>query len=331
MGTDPIEHPDSSDPEDISGFSESAVLYTYVEQLRDVSLLRFLYAFMETAPQVIIQLYILLEKVMTNSMQKSPSPISGNMNNFLNATSSDFSTINTLDSDADAMKLFVSRTVDHPATQIIKVVITLMGLTIALVGYNSDLRNAKGRDLPLPGFICQILYRFCVITSRILVFVFFLRTFEWYVFVVVFLSTWFLMVGWVVRSKWTFFSKGNQHINQVLDLLLKLLLGYVYVFCYIATHDGSQFWQMVVYYGFFYLENTVLLILCVALGKDTGDLEVVSVVAVSLVLMVCGVVFLYVYYEYFHPKNFRTVGKRRGLFERELSVEVPRDKGQAMS
>merc|ERR1711962_594896 len=76
---DSIKSPDSSEPEDItSGTSESTVLYTYVEQLRDVSLLRFLYSFMETVPQVIIQLYILLEKVM-KTRPKTPSV---DLNNF---------------------------------------------------------------------------------------------------------------------------------------------------------------------------------------------------------------------------------------------------------
>ena len=274
----------------------------FLEQRRDVGLLGLFYSFLESGPQVTLQLFILLHKLTTNFQEVDTTGMPNTT-----ASGSNLVVLNTYTTTTTTTNTF-RQFMDHPATQIIKIVISLTGLTVALVGYNSSLRNSVNRPLSKCGWLAQAVYRFCVITSRILAFALFFRCVTWYCSVAVFLVIWILMICMVWVSGWDFFTIGNIHWNRVLIALCKFWMGFVYVFCYIATEDGSQFWFMCIYYCFFYVVNIVLMVVAVVLNDGALNSVEYTSLAVCGVLMVLGILFLSVYYLCVHPTRNREEG-----------------------
>ena len=277
----------------------------FLEQRRDVGLLGLFYSFLESGPQVTLQLFILLHKLTTNFQEE----VDTTGTPYTTASGSNLVVLNTYTTTATTATNTFRQFMDHPATQIIKIVISLAGLTVALVGYNSNLRNSVNRPLSKWGWVSQAVYRFCIITSRILAFALFFRCVAWYWSVAVFLVIWILMICMVWISGWDYFTTGNKHWNRILGVMSKFWIGFVYVFCYIATEDGSQFWFMCIYYCFFYVVNVVLMVVAGVLNDGALNMVEYTSLAVCVVLMVLGIVFLSVYYQCVHPSRNREEGK----------------------
>ena len=233
----------------------------YLENWRDVSMLRFLYAFLETGPQVTIQLYILL----TFKLDLPDAII----------------------------------TQKHAIT-IIKIIASVASLSVSMVAYNDDLRATQGEGLSIIGWFFQILYRNLIIASRILIIVLFTTEFKLVVLPVLFCH-WMLMIYWVKKDETKFFTKKDGRYNGCFEILFKILMGFIYIFCYITTKDGSTVISQIIYYLLLYLENISMMIAWTMLNDRNLDSFEITAVCVVFLAMILGIVFMLIYYKHFHP------------------------------
>ena len=231
-------------------------------------MLRFLYAFLETGPQVTIQLYVLLAFQQSNTG--------------------------------------ASMSEKHAVTML-KILATVGSLSLSMVTYNDDLRMSEGDELSIPGFVVQIFYRLLIIASRILTLVIFTTAFKFYVLIIL-IAHWVLMAIWVHLDKTAFFTNAAGKFNKCFEIIFQILMGFIYMYCYITTVPGPTLVKQTIYYLLFYFENIIMLVLWIWFNEREFDTFEVSAITTILLTMILGIVFMLLYYKYFHPNT-----KREGL------------------
>ena len=256
----------------------------YLVNWRDVSMLRFIYAFLESCPQATLQLYIIVDHIVNNS-----------------------------NGEVRHQHMF----------SIIKLIVSFGAIAVGIVSYNSDLRDSVGKGLSIPGYITQCLYRILLLASRVVVFVLFAMEYKLLVFAVMFVQ-WLLMLVWVRLDGFVFFKKEKACCNNTCENTFQMILGYIYVFSYIATRDGSTALRQMAYYILFHGENTCLML--VWIYSRTGFRRSLNMFELSAVLFVAsvslvGASFHALYYRCFHPSLDR-IKERRTLKESEVEALI---------
>lgn len=107
------------------------------------------------------------------------------------------------------------------------------------------------------------------------------------------------------RPKFTRSSLGN--------FLFCLVLGVVYIFTYISVRDAPTRYKYLLYYVFCSMENVI----CIAIFILNASTDLVSIAylfyplcAMALSFYYIGIVFMIIYYLYFHPRITARTSKR---------------------
>ena len=255
----------------------------YLESWRDVTLLRLFECFLESAPQVVLQLYIL-------------------------------------------SKLGRRITISEDWVTITAVTLSIGSIGWSMVSYSHALRLCnKRRGFSFCGYTFQVIYRLSMISSRIAALTLFTTEFGWFVILVVFIH-WFFMIVWLTWEGTEFCSHPNHLCKLSLERLFAIVMGIVYVFCFINIKEGTTRFRIMIYYLIFFVENSLLVAVWYPTRSQVGILEIGSIVFTWGGFLV-GILSMLAYYKFFHPKQDITEGwcncctKENSEEESSMSIE----------
>ncbi|XP_075057323.1 XK-related protein 5 isoform X2 [Mixophyes fleayi] len=187
----------------------------------------------------------------------------------------------------------------------------LLSVSWALVSFSHFLCILRPGHLCLPwaSVLCQLLWRMGMVGTRAMALAAFARVYHFWVFAVG-------GAHWLVMSFWLVAQQTDVISRPCYWRLFNILLGAVYVFCFINVRDGPSRYRIAIFYVTMLLENCILLLL----ATDFLQGAVWSNVKLSVAVMsgfFIGCVAIIIYYTLLHPKSteisqsFKKVGATR--------------------
>ncbi|KAM8953279.1 XK-related protein 5 [Pelodytes ibericus] len=175
--------------------------------------------------------------------------------------------------------------------------VSLLSLSWALVSYSRFLCLLKPGHLSMPwaSLLCQLLWRMGMIGTRAMSLVVFARVYHFWVFAVA-------GAHWLVMSFWLVAQQTDVVSRPCHWRLFNVVLGAVYVFCFINVKSGHSRYRVAIFYVVMLLENSILLLLATDFLQEALWSNVKLSVAVMSGFLI-GSAALIVYYTLLHPKS----------------------------
>ncbi|KAK7075646.1 hypothetical protein SK128_011290 [Halocaridina rubra] len=258
---------------------------------RDTSMLDMMHSFLQDAPQLMFQIYILY---------RSPEIITG---------SSSFTTTTI-------------------AVQIWKIFLGVTAISWSLVSYQDELRRSvPGKDkLTCGATIVCLIWRAAMIASRVLAIASFAsiyqeegdsstlfalprRNYDGHITVsfpivtaVVLAVHWLLMTAWIHAQGTNFCAADDGRRRSFLEFFYNFTMGFVHIFCYINVKDTPSRRRMLFFYTITLIENTAMITVWYIIEEVTYDewFQVIMIFTIE-VLWVLGICSLIGYYAFLHP------------------------------
>lgn len=241
----------------------------------DLSMLRLLEAFLESVPQLLLQLYIALDRQECSLIQCKTSHV------------------------FPSCHKFASISFTHPSFADLGMTISFMNAAWALVDYRRCLRRSLPDLKEMPSgvpTVVYLLYKLSTITSHVLGYAL-LLIFSTY-------STAALAIVWLVGTVWTHSLHTDFCSSRSLEFLYRAIVGVILTFTFFNVKGQGTRFVMTIYYFFHSLINILSPLL---LGILRPELLTSSVLLFISVLMasgsVLGLVCLVCYYRLLHPKE----------------------------
>ncbi|XP_051025707.1 XK-related protein 5 [Acomys russatus] len=179
----------------------------------------------------------------------------------------------------------------------ISALLSWSSMSWALVSYNCFLGIMKpGHGTVLwAALLCQQLWRMGMLGARVLSLVLFCRVYR----------VWVLVVGgahWLVMTFWLVAQQSDIVESTCHWRLFNLLVGVVYILCYINFWDSPSRSRMASFYLVMLLENSVLLLLATDFLQGAPWTSLWTVVGVLSGFLI-GCASLVIYYSLLHPKS----------------------------
>ncbi|XP_028622202.1 XK-related protein 5 [Grammomys surdaster] len=179
----------------------------------------------------------------------------------------------------------------------ISALLSWFSLSWALVSYNRFLGILKpGHHTMLwAALLCQQLWRMGMLGARVLSLVLFCRVYH----------VWVLVVGgahWLVMTFWLVAQQSDIVESTCHWRLFNLLVGAVFILCYINFWDSPSRSRMASFYLVMLLENSILLLLATDFLQGAPGTSLWTVVGVLSGFLI-GCTSLVIYYSLLHPKS----------------------------
>ncbi|XP_069461839.1 XK-related protein 5 [Ambystoma mexicanum] len=175
--------------------------------------------------------------------------------------------------------------------------LSLLSLSWALVCYSRFMCLLKPGHLYMPwaALLCQLLWRMGMLGTRVMTLAVFARVYHF----------WTLAAAgahWLVMSFW-FASQQTDIISRTCHWkMFNILIGAVYLFCYINFRDGSSRCRVIIFYSVMLIENIILLLLATDFLQEALWSSVWMTLAVMAGFII-GAAALIIYYSLLHPKS----------------------------
>ncbi|XP_013099964.1 XK-related protein 6 [Stomoxys calcitrans] len=157
------------------------------------------------------------------------------------------------------------------------------------------------------GVVLQLCWHFCISVSRTLCISFVASVFPLWTLIACFGHALVFGLATFIMDR-PKFSRSS-----LCNFLFCLVLGIVYIFTYISVRDAPTRYKYLLYYVFCSMENVI----CIAIFTMNASADLVSVAylfyplcAVALSFYYIGIVFMFIYYLYFHPRITARKSKR---------------------
>ncbi|KAM3930827.1 XK-related protein 5 [Leptodactylus fuscus] len=196
------------------------------------------------------------------------------------------------------LQTYIYMTVSPPdGYAVSSALLCLLSLSWALVSFSHFLCLLRPGHLCLPwaSVLCQLLWRMGMIGTRVMALIVFAREYHYWVFAVG-------GAHWLVMSFWLVAQQTDVISTPCYWRLFNVLLGAVYIFCFINVRDGPSRYRVAIFYVIMLLENCILLLL----ATDFLQGAVWSNVKLSVAVMsgfLIGCAALIIYYTLLHPKS----------------------------
>uniref|UniRef100_A0A8C0XDL0 XK-related protein n=1 Tax=Castor canadensis TaxID=51338 RepID=A0A8C0XDL0_CASCN len=185
-------------------------------------------------------------------------------------------------------------------TDIVPGISTLLSwasLSWALVSYTCFLGILKPghHAMPWASLFCQQLWRMGMLGTRILTLVLFYRAYR----------VWVLVVGgahWLVMTFWLVAQQSDIVESTCHWRLFNLVVGAVYILCYLNFWDSPSRNRMVSFYLVMLLEHIILLLLATDFLQEASWTSLWTIAGVLSGFLI-GSVSLVIYYSLLHPKS----------------------------
>ena len=149
------------------------------------------------------------------------------------------------------------------------------------------------------------MWRLGTITSRVLVLVLYSTVYTYWVFLVVTLH-WVTMMLWVLSRYAAFNKTKTEKLSRLQEVGLSIFVSYIHIFCYVNLEEQSTKVKIITFYSIMLVENILLLALWTLGERVTTSVvgwdrdKIFIAVSASFVL---GLVFMVIYYKYFHVRK----------------------------
>ncbi|KAF4518816.1 hypothetical protein B566_EDAN008145 [Ephemera danica] len=233
----------------------------------DAALLRVFECFLEAAPQLVLQMTIIM--IQTANMKLE-----------------------------DVSKLSLSQ-----APQALSILTSLVSIAWSMASYQRSIRFAQDDklNLSIAGSMLHFTWHILIAVSRILSFSVLASVYSLYTGCIA-IGHWLLMVFWLIVWRR---PRGCEGHHFIWTGALCWVLGLVYLFVYISTREGRTRNFYLLYYAVFFLEN--LGMLGAYTSYFLSDDSLVKPIYFSPVLVgasvsfFAGLIAMLVYYGWFHP------------------------------
>jgi hypothetical protein len=255
----------------------------------DIGMLRLIDVFMDSGPQVLLQLYV----ITTQNLNKL------GIGNLVVFTFKDF------------------RTTSLELKQFVSILSSLFSMGYALAGYHRCLRNQQfifcletNKPLPRPmswlSTIMQFLWYLFLIAPRVLAMAIFASTFRSWFFMIMF-THWFIMYFWILRLKTNYCLTSPQDEynarEEIFEKFYNFVCSFIYIFCYFNLKAGRTRLRYLIYYLIFYTENCLFCVSYFFYSTETNFvLKLILMLFVMLGFWV-AITFQIVYYLHCHPSH----------------------------
>ncbi|XP_044727188.1 probable serine/threonine-protein kinase DDB_G0282963 [Chrysoperla carnea] len=229
-------------------------------EVRDLCMLRLMHAFLEAAPMLLLQVYLLV----------CPS------------------------TDLPHSKPFYD-------LNVVSAVLSLFSVCWALASFSKNVRLQNVHRLVLTwlGVIFQFLWRLGTVSARVTSLTMYASLYGYWIFLVIGLH-WFCMFLWLISPKNVF---HGERISKPRKAYLSALIAFVYVFAYVNLQEVNHRQKMVTFYVVMLLENSLLITAWLAGNwyDKPADWYIVPLLVTGLFTI--GLVFMLLYYRYFHVRR----------------------------
>ncbi|XP_031297481.2 XK-related protein 4 [Camelus dromedarius] len=224
-----------------------------VYECADVSMLHLLATFLESAPQLVLQLCII---VQTHSLQ--------------------------------ALQGFTAAA-------------SLVSLAWALASYQKALRDSRDDKKPISymAVVIQFCWHFFTIAARVITFALFASVFQLYFGI-------FIVLHWCIMTFWIVHCETEFCITKWEEIVFDMVVGIIYIFSWFNVKEGRTRCRLFTYYLVILLENTALSALWYLYkAPQIADAFAIPALCVVFSSFLTGVVFMLMYYAFFHPNGPR--------------------------
>nr|XP_055058062.1 XK-related protein 4 [Misgurnus anguillicaudatus] len=248
-----------------SGDNDSWRFYwRMVYEYADVSMLHLLATFLESAPQLVLQLCIIIQ---THKLQ---------------------------------------------AVQGMTAAASLVSLAWALASYQKALRDSRDDKKPISylAVIIQFCWHFFTIAARVVTFALFASVFQLYFGI-------FIVLHWCIMTFWIVHCETEFCITKWEEIVFDMVVGIIYIFSWFNVKEGHTRCRLFIYYFMILLENTALSTLWYLYrSPPSTDAFAVPALCVIFSSFFTGIVFMLMYYAFFHPNGPR-FGRSASLVQLE--------------
>ncbi|XP_050178381.1 XK-related protein 4 [Myiozetetes cayanensis] len=224
-----------------------------VYEYADVSMLHLLATFLESAPQLVLQLCIV---VQTRTLQ---------------------------------------------ALQGLTAAASLVSLAWALASYQKALRDSRDDKKPISymAVIIQFCWHFFTIAARVITFALFASVFQLYFGI-------FIVLHWCIMTFWIVHCETEFCITKWEEIVFDMVVGIIYIFSWFNVKEGRTRCRLFIYYFVILLENTALSVLWYLYkAPQISDAFAIPALCVVFSSFLTGIVFMLMYYAFFHPNGPR--------------------------
>lgn len=122
-------------------------------------------------------------------------------------------------------------------------------------------------------------------------------------------------VHWILMSIWVIFQRTQACNTKCEEFLFSLVLGAIYIFSFFNAKEERTRYKYMIYYGFCFCENTCLIVIWIVYGSGFHHWYFYPAILGHYFAFFMGLMFMTVYYYFFHPSNIQKVkfslGKKR--------------------
>lgn len=185
----------------------------------------------------------------------------------------------------------------------IAAITSLISVVWALVCYSKALRDLRdnARDLPWLGFTCQVLWRGCMITSRVVALVLFASHFKQWMLLAI-AGHWMLMALWLSCQRTQFCIDENGREHPCKEKIFNSIIAFIYIFCFFNTKEGMTRKRIVLYYSVMLVENSLLISMWYP-NRTLNSAMTYASLAIVWGGFVFGVIFMILYYRFYHHSH----------------------------
>lgn len=191
---------------------------------------------------------------------------------------------------------------DITQLNVVSVVFSLFNVCWALASFNKHVRRRNIHKLVLTwlGVISQFVWRLGTVSSRVVVLTVYATLYGHWTLLVISLH-WMCMFLWLISPRNIF---HGEKISWLKKCLFSVIVAFVYIFCYINLQEASSRHKIITFYMTMFLENSLLMAVWLGQRPATMWFEI-PVVSVAWGGFIIGVVFMVIYYRFFHIRQMK--------------------------
>ncbi|KPP73218.1 XK-related protein 4-like [Scleropages formosus] len=178
---------------------------------------------------------------------------------------------------------------------------SLVSLAWALASYQKALRDSREDKKPISylAVIIQFCWHFFTIAARVITFALFASVFQLYFGV-------FIVLHWCVMTFWIVHCETEFCVTKWEEIVFDMVVGIIYIFSWFNVKEGHTRCRLFAYYLVVLLENAALSALWYLYRlPPSTDAFAVPALCVIFSSFLTGVVFMLMYYAFFHPNGPR--------------------------
>ncbi|KAK7945301.1 hypothetical protein WMY93_001029 [Mugilogobius chulae] len=170
----------------------------------------------------------------------------------------------------------------------------LVSLAWALASYQKALRESREDKRPMSylGVSIQFCWHFFTMAARVITFALFASVFQLYFGL-------FIVLHWCVMTFWIVHCETDYCVSKWEEIVFDMVVGIIYIFSWFNVKEGRTRFRLFIYYVVILLENAALSTLCAT------DAFAVPALCVIFSSFLTGLVFMLMYYAFFHPNGPR--------------------------